>query len=316
MSSVLAAALILAGFGLTQAQVTTKGKPAKPPKEPEAAWAVRIPTPGQGFMFYGDGEDGYYGNNGTNIQASVVKGDPGAWGKYYDFVYSFSFKLANDNVGIGPSRHVGFQNVAGLYDTAYPNEGKPCCRFPGDPCGSGNCLSPSCSPDCLAAFLNGTHPHQDYEYFDMIVDIFDQDIELMLPGDSYIFGSASDPGEPGDNFCMVAHFISGCYADPAYHDVEIARNINYWRALELGNPLNIEIQRLDAAAYQGETGIGSDGVWRISVLPVDFKNLAGFLKVQERYCTRVKNRATWTYPMEAKGCFNFYIDFIKNPVIP
>ncbi len=323
--------VFLAGISLMQAQVQAKGKPDKPPGKPEeppqATWAVRIPTQAEaetnGLMFFGMDPEGYYENNGTNIQVSVEKNSPGTWRKYYDFVYSFNFRLANENLGTIPSHYAGFQNVGNLYEEDFPDMDKPCCQFPDDPsCEGGNCISPDCDPNCMADFLNGTHPHPDYESFYIIVEVFDQDIELMQPGESYIFGYASDqigPEEydPGDLFYMIVRYRDKCESDPAYHDIEIARNINYWRALVLHNPINIEIERLDEAFYESEYGIGSDGVWRIRVLSIDKygnSEKSGFLKVKERYCTRDKGKATWYYSMEAKSDFDFYIDFIKNPI--
>ncbi len=310
-----------------QAQVQIQKKPENPgkpdkPGEEEATWAARIPTRDSGYMFYGMADiDGYYENNDTNIQVSVEKSGLGTWRKYYDFVYSFNFKLINENVGTESPYYVGFQGVDDLYEKTYPDEGKPCCQFPGDPsCAEGDCID--CLPSCMGTFLNeNTHPHKDYVSFYFVVEVFDQDIDLMQPGEYYIFGSASDrigldDYDPGDYLFMVSRYRDKCEPDPAYHDIEIKRNINYLRALELENPVNIEIERLDTAAYETAFGIASDGVWRIQVYPNDAHGSSGkpgFLKVQERYCTRDKSRATWYYSMEAKGCFNFYIDFIKNP---
>lgn len=306
---VLAVVLFLAGISLMRAQ------------DNEDTWAVRIPTQTEatdnGLMFFGMDPEGYYENNGSTVTVNVKKNPmTGVWGaRYYDFEYYFNFRITNENLGSPPSEYVGFQNVNNLewYDWVYPDEGKPCCQFPDDICEGGDCLN--CSPDCMGTFLNGTHPHPDYESFYFVVEVFDHDIELMLPGESYVFGSASeyliehDRYEPGDYLFMVARYRNDCYADPPYHDIEIKRNINYLRALDLGNAHNIVIERL--ATYD----IECDGVWRIWVLPDDVsgRGLPGYLKVQERYCTRDKSRATWYYSMEAKGCFDFYIDFIKNP---
>ena len=308
---VLMVVLFLAGISFVQAQVQiTKGKPDKPPGKPdkpgeeEATWTVRIPTSDSDLMFYGigDGYDGYYENNDVNIKVSVEKNSPGAWRRHYSFVYAFDFTLTNENVGSGnpPAYQVGFQNVSNLYEVTYPDEDKLPCQFP--------------AGFCMADFLNNEHPYsgvtgeEDYQYFWCRVHVFDQDIEAMQPGDSYLFGSASDPGEPGDYLSMVARYRQECYPEPTYHDVEIYRNINYWRAQDLSNPLNIKIERL--VTYD----IECEGVWRIWVSDIGYLGLPdGFLKVQERYCTREKNKTKWYYPMEAKGNFNFYIDFIKNP---
>ncbi len=245
-----------------------------------------------GLMFYGMDPEGYY-ENGSSIEVKVEKNN-------------FSFVLTNENIGSPLSEFVGFQDVSGLYDTKYPDEGKPCCQFPGDSCVGGDCTY--CLAGCMADFLNGTHPHKDYVSFYTYVWITsDIDIGSMIPGDFHLFGSASGPGGNGDYFIMVARYRDKCEANPAYHDVEIIRNINALD-VESGEPMNIEIERLDEGLYETEYEIGSDGVWRIWVNP------EGYLKVQERYCERDKGRAKWYYSMEAKGCFDFYIDFIKNPI--
>jgi len=331
--SVLTVVLFLAGISFMQAQVQiTKGKPEKPPGKPEepeqATWAVRIPTSDLDYTFSGMEEtNGYYENNGSTVNVNVKRNQVGGiWGqRYYDFAYSFNFRITNGNLGTPPSEYVRFQipdNVNWL-DLIYPDKDKPCCQFPGDTCEDGGCFN--CLPKCMADFLNGTHPQPDYESFYIYVDVFDWDIELMQPGDTYIFGYTSeylaehDRYEPGDYLVMVARYRDKCEANPAYHDIELLRNINYQRALYLGNAHNIVIEKL------AEPGIECDGVWRIWVLPYDFsgRNLPGYLKVQERYCVRKK----WYYSIEAKGIgywdesegcfkggFNFYIDFIKNPV--
>lgn len=312
--SVLTVVLFLAGISFMQAQVNIQakggkpGKPDKPPPEPEATWAVRIPTSGEGFMFYGMGS-GYYENNDADIKVSVEKHSPGAWRRHYNFVYSFDFTLTNENVGSGnpPANQVGFQNVGGLYEVKYPDD-KPYCQFP---------LTVQYD-NCMAEFLNNEHPYsgvetgeEDYQYFWCRVHVFDQDIDLMGIGDTYLFGSASDPGEPGDFLSMVARYRQECYPEPTYNDIEIYRNINIHRAEVLGNPVNIMIERVDATTYE----IGCESVWRIWVSDIGY-HLGlpdGFLKVQERHCTIEKNKIKCYYPMEAKENFNFYIDFIKNP---
>jgi len=306
--SVLTVVLFLAGISFMQAQVKIQKKPSP---EPEATWAARIPTLDSGYMFYGmDANAGYYEDNDPNIVVSVKKNTmAGPWGKYYNFVYSFDFTLTNENVGTGvpPANQVGFQKVGGLYAVDYPDEDKPNCQFP---------YVTSGPPDCMADFLNNVHPYsggesgeEDYQYLLCRVSVFDQDIELMEIGNTYLFGSASDPDEPGDFFRIKARYRQECYPEPAYHDVELYRSINIHRAIDLGNPINIEIVRLDATDYKTEFGIGCEAVWRICVLPVDYRFIDGFLKVQEQYCIRAK----WYHPMEAKGNFDFYIDFIKNP---
>jgi hypothetical protein len=302
---VVIAVLFLISISFMQAQVQTQGKPDKPPGKPEkppkpedppdATWAVRIPTSGN--MFYGVG-DGYYDDNDSNVVVSVEKNSPGAWRRYFDFTYAFDFTITNENVGTGnpSSNQVGFENVPALYEVS-PENSDLFSQFP--------------QGFYLTDFLYNAHPYSDgivendYEYFWFRVNIFDQDIELMGIGDHYVFGSGPDAGEPGDYLSVMARYRQECYPEPAYHDVELYRNINESRALELGNPLNIEIERLDETTYD----IDCDGVWRFWV------HDTGFLKVKERYCTIEKNKTKWYYPMEAKANFSFYIDWIKNPTI-
>ncbi len=311
--AVLTMVLFLAGGSFMQAQE-------------EDTWAVRIPTQtdaaNNGLMFYGmESTDGVYlyENNGSTIEVSVQKNSmSGSWNRYYDFVYKFYFKLTKENVGNGaePTNYVGFQNVPYLYEATYPDDDKSCCQFPSTTYGS----SPgSCSAGCMAEFLDNIHPYSDgtpehdYQYFQYQINVYDQDIESMFPGEVYTLGTSSDPGEPGDLFGMTARYREGCYEEPTYHDVEFYRSINFHRALGNKNALNMVIIKLDS--YD----IECDGAWRILVYPGDYPKdefYAGeeaYLRVKERYCTEERNKSTWVYPMQAKGNFHFYVDFIKNP---
>ncbi len=294
--------LFLIGISFTPAQVQAKGKPDKPPGngEPEATWAVRIPQSGN--MFYGVG-DGYYEDNDPNIVVSVKKNKPGTWVRYFNFVYAFDFTITNENVGEGtpPANQVGFRNVGDL-DVI---DGAPTDQFPGGG---------------IVTFLNGTHPHaggiegeKDYQYFWFRIHMFDQDIELMETEEIYLFGDGPDAGEPGDFLSIVARYRQECYQESLYHDVELYRSINWYRAQTAvpQNPQNIKIERLDASTYD----IECEAVWRFWVSDTGYYTGLpnGYLKVKERYCTREKNKIKWYYPMEAKGAFNFYIDWIKNP---
>ncbi|MFW6140821.1 MAG: fibronectin type III domain-containing protein [Acidobacteriota bacterium] len=285
-------------------------------------WAVRIPTQTEakddGLMFYGmEGAD-LYENNDSTIEVTVQKNSmSGPWKRYYDFVYNLNFKLTNDKLGTGkqPTNYVGFQNVSDLYEVTHPDDDKYCCQFPTSSCSV--CLD--CDAGCMADFLNNTHPYSDgtpendYQYFQYQIIVFDQDIESMSSGEIYTLGTSSDPGEPGDLLGMAARYREGCYEEPTYHDVEFYRSINYWRACDNNNALNMVIIKLDS--YD----IECDGAWRMLVYPGDYPDdgiYAGeeaYLRVKERYCTEEKNKSTWYYPMQAKGKFYFYIDFIKNP---
>jgi len=295
------AVLFLMSISVTQAQVSIQVKPDKPGKPPkpddppddpveEFTWAVRIPTLDSDSMFYGMG-GGYY-ENGSNIEVSVKKNPiSGPYKKYFNFSYAFDFILTNENVESGvlpPADQLGFKNVSDLYlyDIGYPNPG-PVGIFP---VGGG-----------ILAFLNNLHPYSDgtpennYESIWFEVHIFDQDIELMEPGEKYVFGSDRVASDPGDYFSIWARYREGCSPEPLYHDVELYRNINVERAMINGNTPNVEIERID------------ENTWRFWVRPT------GYLKVKERYCTIVKRKARTVYSMEAKADFSFYIDFIKIP---
>jgi hypothetical protein len=290
------AVLFLMSTSFTQSQVKIQ---VKPPTEPEATWAVRIPNSALGNMFYGV-EDGYYEDNDANIVVTVSKNEPGAWVRYFKFAYAFDFTITNENFGTGvpPANQVGFQSVGDLEVI----EGAPTYQFPG-----GDILT----------FLNNKHPYSDgtgvtdYKYFWFRIHMFDQDIELMIPGDTYLFGDGPDPGEPADYLSVIARYQQECFPEPLYHDVELSRSINWARALDNGNPRNIMIERLDASAYE----IECEAVWRFWVSDTGYSAGLpnGYLKVKERYCTIEQNQIEWYYPMEAKGTFNFYIDWIKNP---
>jgi hypothetical protein len=281
------------------------GKPDKPekPGEEEATWAVRIPTQTEatleGLKFYGmDSIDGKpcYLNNDKDIEVSVKKEKmSGPWKKYYNLSLEFKFSLINDNAGTGvpPKHFVGFQDVGELFEMSNPDPDKPCCQFPAvmsDP------------PDCMADFLNNTHPYsitgnplEDYEFFLIWPTIFDFDIELMIVGEHYLMGSSSDPGEPGDLFFMQTQYRQGCQKEPAFHNVRIDRTVNY------SHPANIWIERLDEGLY----ALPCEKVWRMHISNE-------YLCLEEFYCTRDKGQTFYT-PLKAKGYFSFYIDWIKNP---
>ncbi|MCJ7580131.1 MAG: hypothetical protein MUP98_06315, partial [Candidatus Aminicenantes bacterium] len=293
---VVMAVLVLMSISFTQSQVKIQVKPDSPPgldkkvpTEPEATWAVRLPTSDPDSMFYGVG-DGYYEDNGVNIEVSVKKNPiSGPYKRFFNFGYAFDFILTNDNLGTvdPPTDQVGFQSVGGLSEIDYPNPDKPFDLFP---------LGMN-----IETFLNNEHPYSDgieanaYESIWFEVHIFDQDIELMEPGDIYVFGSDRDAGDPGDYLSIWARYREVCSPEPVYHDAFLYRNINVERALANGFTPNIEIEKIDA------------NTWRFRV----HSDADGFLNVKERYCTIVKRKPRTIYTMEAKAGFDFTIDFIK-----
>ena len=312
---VLTVVLFLAGISLMQAQVQTQGKPEKPPGKPEpdkpgeeeAIWAVRIPT--SGYMFYGMNSingNPYYLHNGDNIEVSVEKNKmTGYYGRYNDFVYALNFFLTNKDTDTPPKYYVGFQSAPDLMKipiTDTEDLGKPCCQFPPEPCEDS--VSDSCYTPCMADFLNNEHPYsnennsdQNYEFFWIQVRIFDFDIEDMLEGNTYKFLIRNTEEDPplDDSFEMQTQYRKGCQRDPAFHNVEIYNHESY--------DYEIRITKLADNFYNDIT---CEGIWRIEV--------NGPLHVREMYCSKDKGRSTFYTPLKATGNFNFYVDWIKNPV--
>ncbi len=284
------AVLFLISISVTQAQVNiqgkggTKGKPDKPPPEPEATWAVELPGVGNGEMLYGDGDR--YENTAGEVIIKVEKGGsrvsvPGG-GRRTVFFYYFSFKLVNKPT----NRYVGFQ---GVKLTTVGESEDPYCIFP-----YGDVFT------CMETFLNQNHPHPDYEYFNLKFQVgqFSFENSLLYPqgiegiedmeiGDRVKFTSNSD-------WIKIRVENQVDFTDPytEFHNIECDER-NY-DDKDLTN-MNIWITRM-----------ASDR-WRISVEGAD-------LLLQEQYTERSgkgKNKTVTVVPYEAKGKFTFYIDFIK-----
>jgi len=308
---VVIAVLFLISISFTQAQVSIQakggkpGKPDKPPKpppEPEATWAVQLPVAGTGgTMLYGDGTT--YINNNIDMIIKVEKGFSLISRGQLAFHYYFSFKLVNST-----ERFAGFQNV-GLTTVGDPES--PFCIFPVG-CGF-------LTPTCLECFLNQNQPHPEYEYFNLKFEVGQGSFTAGL---GYIIEGIEDENW---NYNYPVKFISfsdwikfrvqnqedfsypytdyhNVECDERNHDDDILENMNIW----------IEKLNKDNYTFQDETITGCDGVWRIRVTNED-------LWVQEQYTARVtgkkgKGGKTETVvPLEARGDFSFYIDFIKNP---
>jgi len=313
---VVIAVLFLISISFTQAQVNIQGKggnPGKPDKPDKPgkpggkdAWAVRIPTLEEGKMFYGmDPNNGntYYLNNGENIKVSVEKNKmTGYYGRFVDFVYALKFILTNKDTSIPPEYYVGYQfpDDFTLEKLPAPEDsyGKPCCQFPPVPCI--DCVSDNCNPSCMATFLNHQHPYsnasdsnQNYEFFWIMVWIYDFDIEGMNVGDLHKFElrGEEDDNRLDDLFDMKTQYREGCQTAKPFHNVEI---YNHER-----RDYDIWITRLPNNYYWD---INCERIWRIEV--------NGPLHVREIWCA---SKHTFYKPLKATGNFSFYIDFIKNP---
>lgn len=117
----------------------------------------------------------------------------------------------------------------------------------------------------------------------------------MDPGASHQFLLRDTPQTLDDSFRMQNQYRKGCQRDPAFHNFEIYNHgpDAYW----------IWITRLHEDTY---SDITHEGIWRIEV--------NGQLHVREMYCSKEKGRSTIYTPLKATGNFNFYVDWIKNPV--
>lgn len=283
---VIIAVLFLVSISVTQSQVSIQGKggnkPPKddpPPPEPEVTWAVSIPQV-VGTMLYGDGL--MYDNNDADVRIKVEKNNSMVRvnGKrelvYY---YYFSFKLLNPT-----GRFAGFQGVE-LSTVGEPEA--PYCVFP---------------VGCMETFLNQSHPHADYEYFNLKFQVGQYSFEQALDSDST--GGLEDmPLNEPVKFVGYSDWIKirvenqVDFTDPSteFHNIECNER-NYHDGIF--DNMNIGIERLE------------ENRWRISVVGAN-------LLLQEQYTQRVatgkgnKTKTVTAVPYEAKGNFTFYIDFIK-----
>lgn len=281
---VIIAVLFLMSISFTQSQVRIqKGKPVKPPPEPEVTWAVSIPQV-VGTMLYGDGL--MYDNNDADVRIKVEKNNSMVRvnGKrelvYY---YYFSFKLLNPT-----GRFAGFQGVK-LSTVGEPEA--PYCVFPvGD------------VPTCMQTFLNQPHPHPAYEYFNLKFQVGQYSFEQALDSDST--GGLEDmPLNEPVKFVGYSDWIKirvenqVDFTDPSteFHNIECNER-NYHDSIFDNMEIWIERMALDR--------------WRISVVGAN-------LLLQEQYTQRVatgkgnKTKTVTAVPYEATGNFTFYIDFIK-----
>ncbi len=301
---VVIAVLFLISISFTQAQVKIQAKPVKPP---DATWAVQLPSAGSGSMLYGD--NSIYKNNDSDMIIKVEKGYSRLSKGQKAFHYYFCFKLVNPT-----NRYAGFKNVD-FDDVNYPDVG-PFCIFPE------GCINDP--PSCMACFLNRRQPYSggqdNYEYFYMKFQVgqhsFTEGLGSIIDGIEDAYWGYNNPIK----FISFSDWIKfrvqnqEDFSDPysEYHNVECdERNHD---DDDLTN-MNIWIEKLNASEYAYYNGIkSSDGVWRISVTNEN-------LWVQEQYTKRAEGKGkkggtktVTVVPLEAKGNFSFYIDFIKNPI--
>jgi hypothetical protein len=292
---VLTAVLFLAGIGLMQAQVSTKGKPVKPP---EANWSVLIPTTGNTMMF-GDGAD--YINGSGNIAVTVEKNSPGTLRQYYDFVTRIVFKISTPT-----TRWVNFEEISlqklyeGDYPSIDPDYGKPCCVFPPPYNYCAACICDNCEPLCMQDFMNGAfHPVEDYASFFIELQAFDKDILTMAVDESYKLGTS---GHDHDFIVMTLAYQTGS-REPTYHNIECSKSAHLGEGSL--HAFNIWITRTAQDAWTVDVGI--DG---------ETKQIVDqFLFVEEFYYeTSQKGKKTataWYSTLFAGGNLHFSLNLRK-----
>ncbi|MCK4788425.1 MAG: hypothetical protein KAV87_32090 [Desulfobacteraceae bacterium] len=291
------AVLFLVGMSFMQAQVTTRGKPEKPPGKPdkpgeeEVTWAVQIPEGSVNLK--GTTSEYEYANNGNDIIVSVEKkgwktvGKGGASGIYYILL----FKLVNPT-----EESVEFSDVSLTGADEYPENGDPCV-FPGI-CGS-------TVPDCLHCFLNQQHPYssdsENYDHVYIKFWIWGYDIEGMERGDIYKLGYELNPYSGNDRIRIKTGYtpVNTCSrSEPAYHDIICQQYAQ-------DGQLNTWIKKISENRWSIYVGYDVD---LLSPFPVT-------LPVCETYCIEEKlkgwvSRTVTT--LEATGAFSFQMDWIKK----
>lgn len=273
-------------IGISSMEAKNNGK--KPVKPPEATWAVQLPLAAEGTMLYGDGN--IYKNTDGEVIIKVEKGGsrvmvPGG-GRETVFHYYFCFKLVNPT-----GRYAGFQ---GVELTTEGETEEPYCIFP-DIDGL----------TCMESFLNQNyHPHPAYEYFYLKFQVgqhsFTKHFGYIIEGiEDMPIGGTAVKFVGNSDWIKIRVQNQEDFLDPSteFHNVECDER-NYDDGLY--DNMNIWIVRLET------------NKWRIYVEGAN-------LLLQEQYTARVtgkkgKGGKTETVvPLEAKGNFSFYIDFIKIP---
>jgi hypothetical protein len=301
---VVICALILIGISSLEAQnKSSKGKPVKPPPEEEATWAVELPVATEDTMLYGNGTR--YINNDNDVRIKVEKGSTRFRKGQTAFHYYFSFKLVNPTTN---DRYAGFQGVNLTY-VRNPDEGLPGI-FPGD-------CKKIVPTTCMQNFLNQVQPHSEYEYFNLKFQVgqhsFTNHLDYIIEGIEDERWGYNDPVKfvGYSDWIKIRVQNQEDFLDPSteFHNVECDER-NYDDD-ELTN-MNIWIVRLD------------ENIWRIYVgynpYEGSYPGPGANLLLQEQYTQRAEgkgkkggSKTVTVVPLEAKGNFNFYIDFIKIP---
>lgn len=302
---VIIAVLFLMSISFTQSQVRIqKGKPVKPPPEPEVTWAVQLPTLESGIdtMLFGDGLEDYI-DGVNNIEVTVEKNSPGAWRKDNDFVTYIGFKISNPT-----GRYVDFNGVSLIkhykedYPYIDPDYGYPCSVFPLVPPSSAN-VCDACDVLGMVNFINNEfHPYTNdadstsYEYFIFELRAFDKDILTMDVDESYQLGTY---GHYHDYIDMTLRYQTGT-REPTYHNIDFSKSAHLGEASV--HLFNIWITR---------TG---ENTWRIDVGTL---GLPQFLFLEEYYYETIQIRKKikltgWYSTFFAGGDFHFTFDLIRT----
>lgn len=302
---VIIAVVFLVSISFTQSQVRIqKGKPVKPPPEPEVTWAVQLPTLESGIvtMLFGDGLEDYI-DGVNNIEVTVEKNSPGAWRKDNDFVTYIGFKISNPT-----GRHVDFDGISltqlhlGDYPYIDPDYGYPCSVFP-YPYNVIQTVCDECDSFGMENFINNEfHPYTNdadstsYEYFIFELRAFDKDILTMEPNESYQLGQY---GHYHDYIGMTLRYQTGT-REPTYHNIDFSKSAHLGE--ESRNPFRIWITR---------TG---ENAWKIEVGTIESPQ---FLFLEEYYYETIQIRKKikltgWYSTLFAGGDFHFTFDLIRT----
>ena len=283
--AVAIAVLFLVGISFVQAQVTTRGKPDKPPGKPDkdgekVTWAVQIPGMSLNLKgMYDDDESPYvYANNNDDVIVSVERKGWRAAGES-GIYYILLFKLVNPT-----GNWIEFNGVN--LNLLYSNLAEKICALPG------NC--DPIAPDCLQCFLNQQHPYynsEDYDHVYIKFWIWGYDIENMPMYKPYQLGTNSN----SDRIRIKTGYtpVNTCSrSEPAYHDIICQK----YAEDGMNGLLNISIEKI------------GDNKWQIYGDVSD-------LPVKESYCIEKKDKG-WVSKtvttLEATGDFSFVMDWIKK----
>lgn len=295
--AVAIAVLFLVGISFVQAQVTSRGKPVKPPGKPDkngekVTWAVQIPEESWNLKGMYDDPLYEYVNNGKDIIVSMERKGWKTQGESAVY-YILLFKLVNPT-----NKYVLFNDVI-LND--YEELGDRICVFPG--------ICSSTNPDCLYCFLNQQHPYsnpdpnpEDYDHVYIKFWIWGYDIEAMETGDIYELGDELNPYSDNDRIRIKTGYtpVNTCFREePAYHDIICQKYAE-------DGKLNTWIKKISKNRWSIYVGYTDNPLYQVPVT----------LPVKETYCIEEKQKG-WVSKtvttLKATGNFSFIMDWIKNP---